>query len=774
MYFRRSVELPSTPAAALARVSADARYTLYVNGQRVHHGPARSFQETQSFDTLDLKPYLRGGKNAICAIVHVFGVSNFQHIYRDNAGFFFDCEVDAGATRIALHTPTDWVCRPAKAWRKDVVRVSIQMGFQEHFDAGVDPADWMSPEYEPTEADGWQKPLMSLPAQYHPYLHLEPRGIPLLLGHEHDFASVVAQFRGENARGYKITDDVYHFTLGETRKKDTELLEKPSAMLARDEDVTIVHPPADGEFVAVTLDLAQYRTGHIQFDIADAAGDEIIDIVYSEVLDKNKFPLIVGTSEDDAPSHVCTGDRYRCRAGTQQWETFWYRGMQYAALIFRNVQKPLKIRHVGIRQVHAGVEDIGQFECSDEKLNQIWRVGRETQRNCLFDAFVDCPWREQAMWWGDARVQSRVTAFAFGDSSILERGIRLMARGQGSDGSLHSHPPSDCNPHRLPDFMMTWVGSLWDYYFHTGHVELLKECLPAMHRVFDFFKTHEGPEGLMGRFEGWWVFLDWADLYKANYSGVLNLMYLSALRHAAAISELAGDSKKSAEYNARAAKLTATIMKLFWSETQKGWIDGYDPEKKEQVEQVSQHMTTWAMLLGLKKENRARAAREVLLKAAKQRKEKIVTASPFFYAYVLEALFEAGLFDDVIDIIKTKWGEMVDAGATTFWEIWEPNVESRCHAWSASPVYHLMQTVLGVVPTEPGWRRVRIAPHPGQLDFAKGVVPTPHGKIRVEWEKAGDDQIVVRIELPPGINGDFIGPMGETRTLKSGLNEFHT
>ena len=57
VYFRRTVELPNTPAAAIMRVSADARYTLYVNGQRLHQGPARCYPEHQSFDTLDLKPH---------------------------------------------------------------------------------------------------------------------------------------------------------------------------------------------------------------------------------------------------------------------------------------------------------------------------------------------------------------------------------------------------------------------------------------------------------------------------------------------------------------------------------------------------------------------------------------------------------------------------------------------------------------------------------------------------------------------------------------------
>jgi hypothetical protein len=53
-------------------------------------------------------------------------------------------------------------------------------------------------------------------------------------------------------------------------------------------------------------------------------------------------------------------------------------------------------------------------------------------------------------------------------------------------------------------------------------------------------------------------------------------------------------------------------------------------------------------------------------------------------------------------------------------------------------------------------------------------VPTPLGKIRVEWEKAGDDQLAVRIDIPPGMAADFVGPLGENRVLKSGSNEFHT
>jgi hypothetical protein len=117
---------------------------------------------------------------------------------------------------------------------------------------------------------------------------------------------------------------------------------------------------------------------------------------------------------------------------------------------------------------------------------------------------------------------------------------------------------------------------------------------------------------------------------------------------------------------------------------------------------------------------------------------------------------------------------MLEAGATTFWEVWEPTIESRCHAWSASPVYHLSQQILGVVPTDVGWKRIRIAPLPLKLEFARGVVPSPLGPISVEWERAGEDQLAVSADIPSGMNADFIGPLGEIRTLSAGSHQFHT
>jgi hypothetical protein len=775
-YFRRSLKLPAAPRRAIIRVTADARYVLWVNGRRVHAGPARSSPEHQSYDTIDLGPFLQSGDNAVCVIVHQFGVPTFFSQYRAASGLLLDGAIELPDGRaIEIHTPHDWICREARGWRKDVARLSMQMGFQEHFDADTDAPDWLQAAYVPAKVDGWVDPNVIGPAGCHPWLHLEPRGVPLLADHIENFTAVLSQFKGENGRGYKITPDVYHFLQQEQRKKERNLLEKATAMLAHDNDAATVAPATDSDFIAAVLDLGTYRTGHLILDIAEAIGDEIIDVIFSEELDKTGGPLLHGSVETPTVSEEAPALRYRCRPGPQRWESFQYLGFRYATLVFRNIEKdkPLRLRYVAVRQVHAALEEIGAFQCSDERLNRIWRTARNTQINCIFDAFVDCPAREQAQWWGDAGVQSLVALYAYGDTSLMERGIRQVARSQAGDGSLHAHPPADAPAHRLPDFMLGWIGSLHDHHFHTGRTDLVAECLPTMHKLFDFFAGHESPNHLIGGFEGFWLFLDWANVRKADFSATLNLLYLRALRHATELCDLAADSASATRYRAAAEALALSIDTHFWDAAGKHFRDGFDPHKNAPVEEVSQHANALAILLDLHPEAHAKMARDVLLKPALARRSKVATASPFFYAWIIQALAKAGLRDEAVGLIRDKWGAMLDRGATTFWELWEPT-GSLCHAWSASPLYHLSQQVLGAIPTAPGWRKIRVAPALGKLEYARGVVPSPHGPLRIEWEKGGEDQLAVRLDIPDGMEVEFTTPAGETRLLEPGSHEFHT
>jgi hypothetical protein len=74
--------------------------------------------------------------------------------------------------------------------------------------------------------------------------------------------------------------------------------------------------------------------------------------------------------------------------------------------------------------------------------------------------------------------------------------------------------------------------------------------------------------------------------------------------------------------------------------------------------------------------------------------------TPYLFHHVAEALCVVGCEEECVALLKSYWGGMVEAGADTFWECFDP-VDSRsspygdchnnsyCHAWSCTPSYLL-------------------------------------------------------------------------------------
>ena len=81
---------------------------------------------------------------------------------------------------------------------------------------------------------------------------------------------------------------------------------------------------------------------------------------------------------------------------------------------------------------------------------------------------------------------------------------------------------------------------------------------------------------------------------------------------------------------------------------------------------------------------------------------QVVLAQPFFSHFVHRALAAAGRHDAIVENIRKRWAPMLADGDGTLWEHWHGE-ESRCHAWSATPVYDLSTEVLGVKPLAPGY-----------------------------------------------------------------------
>src|ERR1700728_1075831 len=76
--FRLTFLLDAPPAAGSLHLFADTRYRLAVNGTILGHGPARFKLNAPEFDTHDILPHLRPGRNVIAVIVNSYGTTSFH------------------------------------------------------------------------------------------------------------------------------------------------------------------------------------------------------------------------------------------------------------------------------------------------------------------------------------------------------------------------------------------------------------------------------------------------------------------------------------------------------------------------------------------------------------------------------------------------------------------------------------------------------------------------------------------------------------------------
>ncbi|WP_374552385.1 hypothetical protein [Sphingobium yanoikuyae] len=117
--------------------------------------------------------------------------------------------------------------------------------------------------------------------------------------------------------------------------------------------------------------------------------------------------------------------------------------------------------------------------------------------------------------------------------------------------------------------------------------------------------------------------------------------------------------------------------------------------------QVSWAGASWMMLGGLLPPREGRNA----LRAALADPAAIRPSTPYLYRYVVEALIACGDKTHALALLESYWGAMIDAGADTFREVFDPanplsspygdiHINSYCHAWSCTPSYFLRNGII--------------------------------------------------------------------------------
>jgi len=412
-------------------------------------------------------------------------------------------------------------------------------------------------------------------------------------------------------------------------------------------------------------------------------------------------------------------------------------------------------------------------------LTRLWQAGADTLQLCMHDGYEDCPSREQRQWVGDAYVEMLVNFAAFGDTRLAAKLLRQVAQSQRADGMTHMATPGDVVAawtEFIPDYCLYWVMTISEYARYTGDVALARELFPSVTRAMAWFERHLDEHGLLNNVPGW-VFIDWAEVDRWGECAALNALYCHALGHAARIARRSGAAGEAERYEALAASVRRALNERLWDDERGVYVDARTEDRPGR--RVSQQTNAlciacdiaprerWPRILAaIMDEGRLRATSTGPGDAAARdfdEERQVVLAQPFFMHHLHRALAKAGEHRLLAENIRRRWGAMLEAGATTFWEHWHGR-DSQCHAWSATPTYDLSTEVLGVAPLEPGLRRFVVAPKPVGLDWARGVFPAVSGDIAVSWERRPRSfrlivdvppETIARIVVPPPHEGQW-------------------
>ncbi|MCM8711891.1 hypothetical protein M2651_12875 [Clostridium sp. SYSU_GA19001] len=451
-----------------------------------------------------------------------------------------------------------------------------------------------------------------------------------------------------------------------------------------------------------------------------------------KVCGNGKVFIYYGESVEEAmsPEHCVLLDYCEVSANNIEYD-FKLRAFRYINIV---CEENVEIGKFSAMFEYLPLEYRGVFKCSDERLNEIWEISRYTLHLNTREFFLDGIKRDGWVWSADAYQSFLMNYYCFFNNEVCKRTMIAL---RGKD-------PIVSHINTILDYSFFWFLSLYDYYLYTGDFEFLRQNYSKMLTLMIFCLNRTNNSGMVEGLPGDWVFIDWADMDKRGEVSAEQILFCRSLEIMKQISQLLNYNDKADKFASHAKDIRSKILDYYWNEKLGGLVTTRVEEKPS--EEITKHANIFALLFHFLNDTQTDSViKNVILNDSIQ---KIKT--PYFRFYELAALCEAGQHDFVIKEILDYWGGMLDLGATTFWEEYNPNLEgaehyamygepfdkSLCHAWGASPIYLLGKYYIGVSPLKPGYETYEVKPNLGTLSWIEGSVPTPKGDINVYMDKS--------------------------------------
>lgn len=533
------------------------------------------------------------------------------------------------------------------------------------------------------------------------------------------------------------------------------------------------------------LDFGQNIAGYLSFTVTGRKGQRF-RLICGEVLDKDGHVDLSGIQEsrpakgwtqislmkklmtngisgenDPTPRQeilfTCSGEEDSYKS------SFCVFGFQYVQIVGDVEIDPANFTAIA---VYSDMEQVGNFSCSDDRINKLLENTRWSMKSNFLDVPTDCPTRERLGWTGDAQIFFDTGAYLMNSAPFFAKWLRDMEDSQYKNGLIPAVLPYEGieQMYSSTGSSVGWGDAIYlipyRYYKRFGDKELLRQSWPMMKKYAEYLMKKLEKDGHYekGIHLGEWLepeqFRDKVYGAQAKHPEECTAYLYLTMMTMIEIAEILDEQECISQYREIARKAKAVY-----------------PEYAE-LDTDRQARLVRPLALGLLDgENKVKAQKR--LKRAVENYDYRVGTGFLSTPFILGVLTEAGETETAYRmLVNTRcpgWLYEVEQGTTTVWENWEGNL-SRNHYSPGAVCQWLFDTVAGI--RVDGENHFIIAPVPGgTLCRANASYNSIYGEVRSCWEKTGSG-IKFKISIPANCTAEIRMPGNLIETVTAGVHEF--
>lgn len=737
--FKLEIEAETTRTVSFY-IHAEERYELFLNGSRVGRGSERGDHEHAFCEeyTITLVP----GKNLLVA--RVWRLGNISPFAQMNAGNGLVVFADDPETNKLLGSGiAPWLAKLLGGYDFIYPHPTCTTGANFIVDGTL--FDW---DFELGAGDDWEVPV-AVPE--HNSNRFIKASLPQMLDRKINSGTIrhIDSHCGEPVLPQNhLADEVADWT---------PLLQKRCPLKI-----------APNSTRRVIIDLEEYYCSYTALSTSGGNGCTIT-ISWAEALYANNQDddrnSIKGNRDDIDCKYFCgVGDIFKLDGGKRRrYENLWWQAGRYVEIKIVNGAEELTVNEIIFNETRYPFEPDSSIRTSENKLNQALPMMIRTLQMCIHETYMDCPYYEQLMYIGDARLQILTTYVLTSDRRAPEKAIKLLGASILDNNLTQSRYPSR-EQQIIPPFSLWWIAMVHDYAMWNDNIELVAVLQTGVRNILKAFADFKNASGLIESPDGW-NFCDWAQYWtrgvppggEHGVCTLINWQYVMALKMASELETYLGNPQAAGNYLVEACKTAGEIDKVFWNDELGLYSDDLSGEH------FSEHTQSLALLSGLVPKAKIDTLVDSLCT-----NPRLTKATIYFSYYLFEVFYRFNRIDKLLDSIE-YWDWCRRQGFKTTPERPEPS-RSDCHGWGAHPIYHFYSSLAGIRPGKFGGRTFYIRPQFGSISEIEGTMECLDGKIDFCFRK---DAGTVRaaIAVPAGVEAVF-EYAGDTYSLNSGENKF--